>query len=147
MTIAERITTDLTASMKAGDTDKTAALRLIRAATKNEEIKLGHPLSDDEMLKLLQREAKQRRDSIEQYQAGNRPELAAKEQAELDVIAGYLPQPLSEDELRQIVREVVAAQGATDASKMGAVIGGVMAKVGARAEGGTVSRLVREELA
>jgi len=144
MTIAEQITQDLTASMKAGDTARTGTLRLLRAAFKNEEIKLGHTLSDDESLKVLQREAKQRRDSIDQYRAAQRPELAEREEAELEIIQTYLPQPLSEDELRAIVAEVATAQG--DGAQMGAVIGAVMQRVGARAEGGTVSRLVRERL-
>ena len=144
MTIAEQITQDLTASMKAGDTARTGTLRLLRAAFKNEEIKLGHTLSDDESLKVLQREAKQRRDSIDQYRAAQRLELAEREEAELEIIQTYLPQPLSEDELRAIVAEVATAQG--DGAQMGAVIGAVMQRVGARAEGGTVSRLVRERL-
>lgn len=144
MTIAEQVTQDMAASMKAGDTARTGTLRLLRASFKNEEIKLGHPLSDDESLKVLQREAKQRRDSIDQYESAGRAELAANEGAELAIIQAYLPQPLSDEELRAVVDEVVAAQG--DGAQMGAVIGAVMQRVGARAEGGTVSRMVRERL-
>ena len=146
MTIEDQLAADLATSMKAGDADKTGVLRLIRSSMKNEQIKLGHELSDEEALKVLQREAKQRRDSIEAYTSANRPELAAVETAELEIIATYLPQPLSEDELAKVVDEVIASLGATDMSKMGAVIGAVMARVGASAEGGTVSKLVRERL-
>ncbi|HSX02778.1 MAG TPA: GatB/YqeY domain-containing protein [Candidatus Saccharimonadia bacterium] len=146
MTIAEQLTEDMKTSMKAGTADRTGALRLLRSAIKNEEIKLGHALSDDEALKLLQREAKQRRDSIEQYQAAGRDELAAVEEAELAIIGAYLPQPLTEAELKALVAEVATAQGATTPAQMGAVIGEVMRRAGARAEGGAVSRLAREQL-
>lgn len=146
MTIQEQLTQDLATNMKAGNAAKTGVVRLLRGALKNEEIKAGHPLSEAEALKVFQREAKQRRDSIEQYVAGGRPELAEIEQAELDIIQEYLPASLSEDELRAIVEEVVTAQGVTTPAQMGAVIGAVMARVGARAEGGTVSKLVRERL-
>jgi uncharacterized protein len=132
--------------MKAGDTQKTGTLRLIRGAVKNEEIKLGHPLSEDEIMKLLVREAKQRRDSIEAYQKAGRADLEAVEQAELKVISEYLPQAMSDEELAKLVDEAVAEVGATDVKQMGAVIGKVMAKVGARADGGTVAKLVRERL-
>ncbi len=146
MIITDQLTEDMKISMKTGDTAKTGVVRLLRGAMKNEEIKLGHPLSDDEALKVLQREAKQRRDSIEQYRAASRNDLVATEEAELTVIQEYLPQPLSESELVALVDEVIAAQGATDMKQMGAVVGAVMQRVGARAEGGTVSRLVREKL-
>ena len=146
MTINEQLAADLATSMKAGEAERTGTLRLVRSSVMNEKIKLGHDLNDDEVMKVLQREAKQRRDSIEAYEKAERPELAAKERVELEFISSYLPQPLGEDELGKIVDEVIAAQGAADMSKMGAVIGAVMGKVGARAEGGTVSKLVRERL-
>ncbi len=146
MTIAERLTDDMKSSMRAGDTRTTGVLRLLRAAMKNEEIKLGHELSEDEAMKILQREAKQRRDSIEQYNAGGRPELAAGEEAELVIVNAYLPQPMSQDDLAKVVDEVIAAQGATSPAQMGTVIGGVMSRVGAAAEGGAVSKIVRERL-
>lgn len=143
MNIAERLMQDLATSMKAGDADKTGVLRLLRGSLKNEQIKLGHELSEAEALKVLQREAKQRRDSIEQYRSAGREDLAAKEEAELVVVNEYLPQALSEEELKAIIDEVAAG---IEGAQMGAVIGVVMQRVGARAEGGTVSRLVRERL-
>ena len=145
--ITDKLTEDMKASMKSGDAERTGVLRLLRGALKNEEIKVGHTLDEDEVLKVLQREAKQRRDSIEAYRSADREDLAAKEEVELAVVLGYLPQALSDDELAQIVDEVIAETGATEVKQMGAVIGGVMKRVGARAEGGTVSRLVREKLA
>jgi uncharacterized protein YqeY len=146
MSIADQLTEDMKTAMKAGDTVRLGTVRLLRSAMKNEEIKLGHPLNEAEALKLLQREAKQRRDSIEQYQAASRPELAAVEEAELAIIGAYLPEPLNEAELAALVDEVIAAQGATEVKQMGAVVGAVMQRVGARAEGGAVSKLVREKL-
>ena len=147
MTIAEQLTEDMKSSMKAQDADRTGVLRLLRGSLKNEEIKVGHGLSDDEALKVLQREAKQRRDSVEAYQAAGRTDLAEREEAELTVIKSYLPEVMSEDELAKVVDEVVAEIGATDAKQMGAVIGAVLKRVGARADGGAVSKLVREKLA
>lgn len=146
MTIAEQLTQDMKDSMKAGDSDRTGVLRLLRGALKNEEIKLGHPLEEAEVLKVLQREAKQRRDSITAYREASREDLLAIEEAELTVVQAYLPQALSEAEINVIVAEVMAEMGASGPSAMGAVIGGVMKRVGAQAEGGIVSRLVREAL-
>jgi uncharacterized protein YqeY len=146
VSIAEQLTEDMKASMRAGDTEKTRTLRLLKSSMKNEEIKAGHVLNDDEALKLLQREAKQRKDSITAYESAGRNELAATENSELTIIQGYLPQALSEDELKQIVDEVVNEMGATDSKQMGVVIGGVMKRVGSQADGGTVSKLVRERL-
>ncbi|MDB5178093.1 MAG: Glutamyl-tRNA(Gln) amidotransferase subunit [Patescibacteria group bacterium] len=147
MGITEQLTEAMKTSMKAGDAERTSVVRLLRGALKNEEIKVGHVLEEAEALKVLQREAKQRRDSIEAYRSAGRDDLADKEEAELVVIAGYLPEAMSDEELAKVVDEVIAETGATDAKQMGAVIGGVMKRVGARAEGGAVSRLVREKLA
>jgi uncharacterized protein YqeY len=147
VSITEQLTEDMKTSMKAGDSERTGILRLLRGALKNEEIKVGHVLDEDEALKVLQREAKQRRDSIEAYQGAGREDLAAKERYELEAIGGYLPEAMSDDELAKLVDEVIAETGATDVKQMGAVIGGVMKRAGARAEGGVVSRLVREKLA
>lgn len=133
-------------SMKAGDSERTGVLRLLRGALKNEEIKVGHELSEDEAMKVMVREAKQRRDSIEAYKQAGRDDLIAQEELELAVISGYLPKALTEDELVKIVDEVVTGLGATDMKQMGQVIGAVMARVGASADGGTVSRLVKARL-
>lgn len=146
MNIATKLVEDMKTSMKSGDTVRTGVVRLLRGSLKNEEIKVGHPLSDDEAMSVLTREAKQRRDSIEAYKTASRDDLAQIEEAELVIIAGYLPEPLSEAELRLVVAEVAKGLAATDMKQMGAVIGGVMKQVGARAEGGMVSKLVREHL-
>jgi uncharacterized protein YqeY len=147
MTVTAQIELDIAESMKAGDKTRTGVLRLLRNAFKNEQIKLGRELTEAEVLKVLQRESKQRRDSITAYNEAHRPELAAVEEGELVIIDTYLPEALTEDELKKIVDEVVTGLGKPDASAMGQVIGAVMAKVGAKAEGGAVAKLVRERLA
>lgn len=151
MTVIPSITTqielDVGASMKEGTSVRTGTLRLLRSSFKNEQIKLGHELSNDEVLKVLQREAKQRRDSIEAYEKAEREDLANVERGELEIISTYLPQPLSSGELKVIVDEVVTSLGNPELSAMGQVIGAVMARVGARADGGSVAKAVRERLA
>jgi uncharacterized protein YqeY len=146
VTISERLTEDMKSSMKAGDSGRTGTLRLLRGALKNEEIKSGHVLSEDEAMKVLVREAKQRRDSIEAYEKARRDDLVAQEQSELDVIGEYLPNAMSEEELIGLVDLVIAELGAGDMKQMGAVIGAVMKQAGAAADGGMVSRLVKERL-
>lgn len=147
MTTIERLTDDMKAAMRAGQPERTGALRLLLAAAKNEVIKAGHPLSEDETAKLLQREAKQRRDSITQYEAAARPELAAVEARELAIIAEYLPEPATTAELEAWADEAIAATGATGPAQMGNVIGAVVAKAGARADGAAVAAVVRRKLA
>lgn len=146
MELYSRLTEDMKSSMKAGDAGRTGTIRLLRGALKNEEIKTGHDLGEDEATKVLVREAKQRRDSIEAYQTAGRSDLVDQEQSELAIISGYLPTAMSEDELEKLVSDVVASMGATDMKQMGAVIGAVMKRAGAAADGGAVSRLVKEKL-
>jgi uncharacterized protein YqeY len=104
------------------------------------------PLTDAEVEEIIQRQAKQRRDSIDAYRAGGREDLAAKEEAELAVLLSYLPQPLSPDELRALVRQVIAEVGATGPRDMGKVMPAAMARAGKRADGKAVSAMVRELL-
>ena len=146
MAIAEQLVTDISASMKSGDSARTSTLRLLRSAIKNEEIKIGHELAEEEVMKVLMREAKQRRDSIAAYEEAGRTELVAEEKAELEIISTYLPQPLSEDELKSIVEAKIAELGATDIKMMGAVIAAVMKETAGKAEGSEVSRLVKTAL-
>jgi len=147
MTISQQIDTDLAASMKAGNSIRTGVLRLLRSSFKNEQIKLGRELTEAEVLKVLQRESKQRRDSITAYTDAKRADLAEIEAGELAIIAEYLPPSLSEDELGRIVDEVVSGFDNASPAVMGQIIGAVMARVGATAEGGAVAKAVRERLA
>ena len=146
MTLIPQINQDLAVSMKKGATAHIATLRLVKNALQNEQIKLGHELSDDEALKVMQREAKQRRESIEQYRAGGRTDLVDSEQQELAIIETYLPQRLGPKELEQLVDRAIADIGATTEAQMGAVIGAVMQQAHGRADGATVAQLVRQKL-
>ena len=144
--IAEKLTQDMKDSMRAGEPERTGVVRLLRSSLKNEEIKIGHELSDDEAMKVLQREAKQRRDSIDAYRTAGRDDLLQIEEAELVVIASYLPAALGEAELAKVVDEVATQLGATDMKQMGQVMGAVMKRVGASADGSAVSQAVRARL-
>jgi hypothetical protein len=146
MSLQTQIDQDLTASMKEGVVARTSVLRLLKSSLKNEQIKLGHELTEAETLKLLQREAKQRKDSITQYQAGDRDDLAEAEKQELAIIEGYLPNQMSEAELTDLVKTVVAETKTTDQTQMGVVIGAVMKRAEGRADGAMVAQLVRQQL-
>ena len=146
MPLQQQIDQDLASSMKEGDAARTSILRLLKNSLKNEQIKLGHELSEEETLKVLQREAKQRRDSIEQFKAGGRDDLVESEQAELSAVEAYLPQQMSEGELEALVDEVIQETGASSPAQMGQVIGAVLKKAQGRADGGAVSKLVRQKL-
>ncbi len=113
MALSEKIIADLTASMKAQDAARTSTLRMVKAAMMNRKIDKGAELDDDDMLKLLRSLVKQRRDSVEQYEKAGRKELADKEQAEIEVIESYLPQPATESEIQQAVAAAIAETGAS----------------------------------
>ena len=146
-TIAETIRADMTAAMRARDAARRDTLRLLIAALDNARIAAGRDLSDEDAVVALQREARQRRDSIEEYRKGGRDDLAAREEAELAVIGDYLPDALGEDEIRAAIDEVVAEVGASGPGDLGKVMGPVMARVRGRADGRRVNELVRERLA
>ena len=121
-------------------------MRLMVAAIENGRIDVGHELSDDETLRVLQKEAKQRRESIVEYRKGNREDLVEQEQKELDIIQTYLPEQLGEDEVRQFVVETIAEVGATGPDDMRDVMGPLMQKLGGRADGRVANAIVRELL-
>jgi uncharacterized protein len=145
MALIDQIDTDLASSMKEGEAARTGVLRLLKNSIKNEQIKAGHDLSEPEVLKVLQREAKQRKDSIAQFKQGGRDDLADTEQQELAVIETYLPQQMSETELTVLVDTVITETAATPA-QMGVVIGEVMKRAAGQADGAAVSQLVRQKL-
>src|SRR2546421_673850 len=113
MTLKDKIISDLTASMKARDGDRTGVLRMVKANLMNRQIEKGGELTDEEITKALQSLVKQRRDSVEQYEKGARPELAAKEQAEIAVIEAYLPQAASKEDIDAAVEAAIADTGAS----------------------------------
>lgn len=147
MPIVETIRSEMTGAMKSGDTARRDIMRLLLSALNNARIELGHELSDDEAVTTLQREAKQRRDSIEAYRDGDREDLASAEQAELDVISTFLPAGLTEQEVAALVSEVIAEVGADGPGDVGKVMRPLMERVAGRADGKRVNELVRELLA
>lgn len=149
--LKDQLQSDLTIAIKARDEVTSATIRMVLTAITNEEVagKEARALSDDDVLTVLGREAKKRRESAEAYDAASRPELANRERAELDVIGRYLPQPLSEAEVETIVAAAVAevsASGATGGAAMGAVMKLVTPQVKGRADGGKVAGLVKASL-
>ena len=147
MTLIARLEDELTAAMKERDTTRRDALRLILSSLRSAEKELQRPLHEDEELQVLQRERKRRVESIEAFEAAGREEQAAKEEAELDVLEEFMPEPLSEDELERIVDDAIAEVGATSLRDLGRVMADVMPQIAGRADGSAVSQLVREKLA
>jgi uncharacterized protein YqeY len=140
---------DLTTAMKARDELRTATLRMVLSAVSAEEVsgKAARELSDDEVQAVLRREAKKRKEAAEAFGGAGRAEQAAREEAEGEVLAGYLPTQLSDEEIAAIVTEVVAATGASGMGDMGKVMGRANGQVAGRAEGGRVAAEVRRQLA
>lgn len=140
---------DLKTSMLARDAQKTSVLRMILSAVNYYEINkggAGYEATEEDVMTVIQNQAKQRRDSIEQFTTGNRPELAAKEQQELNIIQVYLPAQMGEDEIRTLVKEAITSTGASTPQDMGKVMGTLMPATKGKADGAVVSKIVREEL-
>ena len=133
--------------MRGGDALRRDVLRMVSNAAYNIEKKQQRPLTDDEYLAVLTREVKTRRESVEAYRGAGREDLAAKEQAEIDILAEYLPQALTEAELQALVDEGIAATGATSARDLGKVMGWLSPRTRGRADGKIVSGLVAQTLA
>jgi uncharacterized protein len=149
MSVQERIDSDLKEAMRAKDTTKLAVLRMLKSALKYAAIaKSGAEaeLSDTEAAQVIRKQAKQRKDSIESFERGDRPELVQKEQNELSILNGYLPQAMGAGEVEQAVREAIAEVGATSKAQMGAVMKAVQAKVAGRVDGKTISQEVSRQL-
>ncbi len=146
-TLADAIRSDMTEAMRAGDRTRRDTLRLLIAALDNARIAAGRDLDGGEAVAALQREARQRRDSIGEYRKGGRDDLVRREEAELAIIGEYLPDELTEDELRAAVEEAIAEAGASEPGDLGKVMGPLMARVRGRADGRRVNELVRERLA
>ncbi len=147
MTLKERLQEDLKAAMLAHDTARATALRLLKAAIRNAEIEQRKELGDEGVLAVLEKVARQRRESIEAYRQGGREDLAAAEEMELRLIEAYLPQKMEEAEVRAIVAQAVAELGARSPADMGRVMKYLMDKLRGRADGRLVNALVREALA
>lgn len=149
MSLATQIQTDLTTAMKARDKVRTTTLRSVLAGIKNLRAEGGRAdaeVSDAEVIDIISREAKKRRESIQTYSDNNRPELAEAEQAELDVLTGYLPEQMDEAQIRAVVEETIAEVGAQGPGDLGKVMGALMPKVKGKADGKLVNTVVRQSL-
>ncbi len=147
MSIREQLDTDLLEAVRNKDGLKRSALRLIKASVQSEEKSRGKELGDDDVVQVLTREAKRRRESITAFRDGNRPDLVEKEEAELAIIAKYLPQQLTEEEVREIAQSVIEEVGASGPGERGKVMGKLMPQVKGKADGKMVNEIVGELLA
>ncbi len=146
MSLREQLDADLLEAVRSKDEFRRSALRLIKASLQSEEKSQGKALGDDGVIQILSREAKRRRESIDAFQKGNRPDLVEKEEAELTLISHYLPQQLSAEEIGEIARSVIEATGAGGQGDRGKVMGQLMPKVKGKADGKLVSQIVGELL-
>ena len=147
MSLIAQLEKELKEAMVARDTDRRNALRLILDSLRSAEKELQRPLHDDEELQVLQRERKRRLEAAEAFRGGGREEQAAAEERELAVLEEFMPEPLGDEELERIVDDAIAEVGATSMRDLGRVMADVMPQIAGRADGSTVSQLVREKLA
>ena len=140
--LSDQVRADLTESMKARSAERTSVLRMLQAAIKNEQINVQHELADEEVMTVIRKAVKQRLDSIEQYTKGNRPELAAKEQSEMELLKTWLPADLTDDEIEAGIREIVASTGAQSKKDMGKVMKEATARFKGRVDGKKIQEIV-----
>lgn len=146
-TLKSRLTEDMKSAMKAGDKDRLRVLRLLLSDIKRVEVDTRRELDEAETLSIVEKAQKQRRDSIEQFGAGGRQDLADAEQAELDIIGSYLPEPLSDAELDVLIQKAIRETGATSIRDMGRVMAAIKSEAAGRADMGAVSARVKSRLA
>ena len=147
MSLIVRIEDELQQAMRARDRERTDTLRMTLASLRAAEKELLRPLKEDEDLQVLQRERKRRSEAADAFRDGGRPEQAEKEERELEVIEEFMPEPMSEEDIERIIDDAIAETGATSLRDLGRVMADVMPQVAGRADGSTVSQLVREKLA
>lgn len=148
MSLKDQIQKDLIENMKAKNEAAVGAIRMLKTAImKLETAGEAKVANDEEIIQLVNKEIKQRKDSIEQFEKGNRPELAAKEKAEMAFLEKYMPAQMSEDEIKAVIKEGMAATGASTKADLGKLMGAIMPKVKGKADGGLVNRLVQSMLA
>lgn len=146
MSLMDKLTADMKEAMKQGEKERLSVIRLVRGAVRQAEIDGKKMLSDDEIIGVITKEVKMRRDSIEEFERGGRSDLVEKTQAEIAILMPYLPAQLSPDEVRQLVETAVAEVGAMTAKDMGKVMGVLMPRVKGRADGKLVNEIVRSLL-
>jgi hypothetical protein len=146
VTLKERITEDMKAAMRAADKERLSTIRMVQAAIKQREVDERIMLDDGQVIAVLEKMVKQRRESVVQFEQGGRADLADKERAEIALLQGYLPTQLSDAEIDGIIREAIAATGATSVKDMGKVMAAVKAKAAGRADMGAVSASIKAAL-
>ena len=143
----QRIEADVKAAMKAGEKERLSTLRLLLTEIKNDRIRRGSEVDEAGFVSLVRKSIKQREDSVSQYRAGNREELAAKEEAEIKVLADYLPAQVDEGQIRAAIEELVSSRGLSGPAGIGPVMKEMLARFGSSADGATINRIAREVLA
>ena len=146
MSLKTRLEEEMRSAMKAREEVRLSAIRMLRSAIKNKEIEIGHELSDDEVVRVVQTMCKQRKDSIEAFGKGGRQDLVDRESRELEILEGYLPPPVSEADIERVVREVVAETGAKSMKEMGTVMKEALKRLGGAVDGKQVNEAVRRVL-
>ncbi len=145
-TLTDKVRADMTEAMKAQQKERLSTIRMLQAALKNEQINVGHELSDEEALSVIRKAVKQRQDSIEQYTNAGRTELADKERAEIEVLKGYLPPELSDAELESGLREIIASTGSQSKKDLGKVMKEATARYKGRVDGKKIQEAVQRLL-
>jgi len=146
MNLSERLNDDMKQAMKSQDKFKLSVIRMVRAAVKNQEIELKRTLDDNEVLDILSREVKQRKDSLQEFEKAGRDDLAKDIAAEIEIISAYLPKQLTEEEIKVIVQQTIQETGASSKAEMGKVMSALMPKVKGRADGKLVNTIVQQFL-
>lgn len=146
MSLSERLQEDLKKAMKDKDKVRLSVIRMVRSAVKNREIEIGATLSDDEVNVVIQKELKQRRDSLQAFESAGRTDLIDEVKAEINVLTGYLPAQLTEDELRTIVQRIISEVGAQGKSDVGKVMGKLMPEIRGKADGKLAQQVVQSLL-
>jgi len=147
VTLKERITEDMKAAMRASEKERLSTIRLLQAAIKQREVDERVTLDDAQVIAVLEKMVKQRRESITQFEQGGRQDLAAREQAEITLLQGYLPAPLTDAEIDALIREAISSTAATSIKDMGKVMGIVKSRAAGRADMGAVSARIKATLA
>jgi len=146
MNLKDRLTEDLKQAMRQGDERRKSTIRLVRAAITNAEIEQGEDLGEDEVLAIIAKQAKQRRESVAEFAKGGRQDLVDQEEEELQILLSYLPAQMSRDEIEVAARQVIAEVGATSMAQMGEVMRQLMSQLKGKADGSLVNQVVREIL-
>ena len=144
--LKDQIEQDLIIAMKAKEEEQTSVLRMLKSALKNKEIETKKELEDPDILTVLQSQIKSRRDSVEMYEKGGRPELAEKEKKEIEILSKYLPEQMTKEEIKQQVAAAISETHAQKMSDMGKVMGNLMIKLKGKADPSLVSQIVKDEL-